>query len=694
MSNLGLNFYPPTIYFNNINFNNDFYAIPNNNQGISLAYANTHFLFSTGVANSTATSTFFSGSLGVGAIATGLSGDMNALKYLLNGNNISNIFVSSNVLSNTSNILNTKIDTKQDLLTNSTNLLGVGSAITALDYLKITLNKPTYFPPDPSLYYNQTQVNNISNLNSNFTIQTSNINSNYTYISSNTLNENFNLCLLKSGGTMTGNLTIPSINATTSITSPSIIYGATELSTTLGNYLLKSGGTISGALTVNGTSTLYGNVGIGTTEAPSKLTILNQVSDRWTYDHSLAPLTITNQTTTGTTLNDTKEVLNLCRQGVGNVAYGARATFKICRYENSGVSSRTRLDLALAYDNYATDTNVITFLSSGNVGIGTNNPNSLLELYSTTQLQPRIILSGQQFYNNTGLTTGGIALLCGVNTLANRQLWLADSANLTQNSTNPVLRLMPNQGGITYPCIDAIATDGNTRLTMGIGGSITVLANGNVGIGNNNPQQALDVNGMIISSGYIFAGGTTSGLRINGNDYGNTIYQNAITINGNRAHIGFTLRDDNSFNFYSLSSLTGVGYTLIASMNTTNISLNVPLIANTFYTTTYQNIIMRTIVIAPYTLTGSPYGNTAWLIDITEYNSQLGFTYLFVNINCSGHFYWQGRIVSGSPSIFNNYADIGYNIQIAPYTANGRSYIQVSSPNATYNANIYVKILG
>ena len=232
--------------------------------------------------------------------------------------------------------------------------------------------------------------------------------------------------LLKSGGTMTGNLTIPSINATTSITSPSIIYGVTELSTTLGNYLLKSGGTISGALTVNGTSTLYGNVGIGTTEAPSKLTILNQVSDRWTYDHSLAPLTITNQTTTGTTLNDTKEVLNLCRQGVGNVAYGARATFKICRYENSGVSSRTRLDLALAYDNYATDTNVITFLSSGNVGIGTNNPNSLLELYSTTQLQPRIILSGQQFYNNTGLTTGGIALLCGVNTLPNRQLWLAD----------------------------------------------------------------------------------------------------------------------------------------------------------------------------------------------------------------------------------------------------------------------------
>ncbi len=71
-------------------------ALPNNNWGMSLVYAYTHFLTSTGVANSTATSPFFDGSVSVGAIATGLAGDMNALKYLLNGNSISNIFVSSN----------------------------------------------------------------------------------------------------------------------------------------------------------------------------------------------------------------------------------------------------------------------------------------------------------------------------------------------------------------------------------------------------------------------------------------------------------------------------------------------------------------------------------------------------------------------------------------------------------------------
>ena len=98
-------YYPPTNFFNNINFNNDFYAIPNNNQGISLAYANTHFLFSTGVATSTAITTLFSGSVGIGTIG-GNAGTLNALtinainSLQLNGNDLSNIYVSSNVILN------------------------------------------------------------------------------------------------------------------------------------------------------------------------------------------------------------------------------------------------------------------------------------------------------------------------------------------------------------------------------------------------------------------------------------------------------------------------------------------------------------------------------------------------------------------------------------------------------------------
>ncbi len=108
----------------------------------------------------------------------------------------------------------------------------------------------------------------------------------------------------------------------------------------------------------------------------------------------------------------------------------------------------------------------MTILGSGNIGIGTNNPNATLELYSTTQLSSRIILSGQEFYQNSAIVSGGIALLCGVNRTGNRQLWIGDSLNLTQNSTNPVLRI--NIGGSAV-AIDCLATIGNIVLPLSIG---------------------------------------------------------------------------------------------------------------------------------------------------------------------------------------------------------------------------------
>ncbi len=71
-------YYPLTNFFQNINLKNDFYTIPKNNQGISLAYANTPYLFSTGVATSTAITTLFSGSVGIGTIGRN-AGTLNSL---------------------------------------------------------------------------------------------------------------------------------------------------------------------------------------------------------------------------------------------------------------------------------------------------------------------------------------------------------------------------------------------------------------------------------------------------------------------------------------------------------------------------------------------------------------------------------------------------------------------------------------
>ena len=133
-------YYPPTTNFPNINFNNDFFAIPNNNQGITLAYANTHYLFSTGVANSSAISTFFSGGVGIG-VASGTAGSLNAIsinvdELKISNVNVNNIFITSNILSNvltpydTITARNDAVALKQDILTSSTALLGDGSAIT------------------------------------------------------------------------------------------------------------------------------------------------------------------------------------------------------------------------------------------------------------------------------------------------------------------------------------------------------------------------------------------------------------------------------------------------------------------------------------------------------------------------------------------------------------------------------------
>jgi len=58
-------------------------------------------------------------------------------------------------------------------------------------------------------------------------------------------------------------------------------------------------------------------------------------------------------------------------------------TFKLSRYENIGLNSRSRLDLSMANGSYD-DSNIITYLSSGNIGIGITNPFTKLDINGTT----------------------------------------------------------------------------------------------------------------------------------------------------------------------------------------------------------------------------------------------------------------------------------------------------------------------
>jgi hypothetical protein len=77
--------------------------------------------------------------------------------------------VTSNYIDNISNILNSNINLKQNILTSSTSLLGDGSAITNLNYNNIN-GKPTYFPAGWSstiankpVIYTQSETNTLLN---------------------------------------------------------------------------------------------------------------------------------------------------------------------------------------------------------------------------------------------------------------------------------------------------------------------------------------------------------------------------------------------------------------------------------------------------------------------------------------------------------------------------------------------------
>ena len=83
--------------------------------------------------------------------------------------------------------------------------------------------------------------------------------------------------------------------------------------------------------------------------------------------------------TSNSILNDPKDILYLLRKGTDTVTYSQKASFSLSKYEYDSLNSRTRLDLNLAHDSFD-DANVMTFLSSKNVGINNANPKHSLDI--------------------------------------------------------------------------------------------------------------------------------------------------------------------------------------------------------------------------------------------------------------------------------------------------------------------------
>lgn len=145
------------------------------------------------------------------------------------------------------------------------------------------------------------------------------------------------------------------------------------------------------------------------------------------------------------------------------------------------LGSTTNFDLSLITNN----TSRMYITKTGNIGIGTNTPAFLLDVFSTGN-------ASANFKSSTG--TANLIIDRGNNTATSSVSYRTAGVPTWQTGT--------------------VGTDNFAIRNIALGSpSLTVLAsNNNVGIGTNAPAQKLDVAGNIQSSGTVYASGGNSAL--------------------------------------------------------------------------------------------------------------------------------------------------------------------------------------
>ena len=250
------------------------------------------------------------------------------------------------------------------------------------------------------------------------------------------------------------------------------------------------------------------NVGINVASPVGRLhtsggTVLinDQVVKRGTYVHQETPMVITNTHPIVST-TDMGRVLDLTREGDG-IEHGARASFKLGKHETADGTSRSRLDLYLASDNYQTDADVMTFLSSGKVGIGSTQPSAFLEVTGSGFADP---------------TENGILL----HNHDNGDAIVAVETKL--NVGNAFTSYILEDGGALTGWSSGVTKDDDFRITENyrrvLDSSATALfissADRHVGIGTDVPRGKLEVVGnVVIGQQLSFSG-------LSGDEFGNT----------------------------------------------------------------------------------------------------------------------------------------------------------------------------
>jgi hypothetical protein len=248
-----------------------------------------------------------------------------------------------------------------------------------------------------------------------------------------------------------------------------------------------------------------GQVGIGTStpqplglQVTGNVFVNSQVVARNNFYHETCPMTITNPILANNP--DVMEpVLQLCRDSTSGTTQGARATFSLGKRTIVNDTSRTRLDVNLAHNDYAATSTIMTFLSEGFVGIGTHTPVAKLEVRASGSENPRtngiLVHNANDADNEDAIVcmevndAGGDAFSSYKITTGPTTGWSVGGA-FSDSSKFKIAKDATSLNNSTYFVIDSI---------------------GNVGINSNAPSEKLDVYGDVKIGNKLTFRGVTAG---------------------------------------------------------------------------------------------------------------------------------------------------------------------------------------